>query len=431
MKTLKTGIVLLALLLAGMVMVPMVSAGEEQLDVKSLVSSNDVIESNYVPIITAREHAIVAILDFSSKNLIDQTWNGATVDPKPQFIYDMNGKLLFYQFSGEKGGVKIGEILVSSSKVLGVSLQKINDDLKKSEIKAREIAENSYPGFSIMSTKIVSYNYPRIGIMIHLMNKTTKEYQDILFDAYTFKVIPLNNAISDKESGTFSYYGSIPESSYSDNIAHWNTIDLRTHEIVSKAQSSGIDLDTMNSDTTVQSMNQIIADSTTGDFEYDELPSSFPRIDQGQTQWCQVATAWVITKYWHSENTRTLQNIATKMLIPDTDHSATATNELNYYTSSYLDGATNGGLGKGSSYYGTLGGNYLTYEKVKEQITQYHAPLKVGRNGHSRACIGYSRNPDGDTYYKFSNSLGGVFEVEAAPYPYGSNTGYNDYIIIQ
>ena len=105
-------------------------------------------------------------------------------------------------------------------------------------------------------------------------------------------------------------------------------------------------------------------------YEYDELPSSFPRIDQGQTQWCQVATAWVITKYYYPSNTRTLQNIATKMQIPDTDHSATWDKELNYYTSSYQNGAATGGLGKTSSYYGTLGGNYLTYEKVKEQITQ-------------------------------------------------------------
>ena len=127
MKTLKIGVMLLALLLAAMVMVPMASADEKQLDEQSAVSSNDVVESNYVSINTAREHAIVAILDFSSKNLIDQIWNGATVDPKPQLIYDLNGKILFYQFSAEKKGEKIGEILVSASKVLGVSVQKISD----------------------------------------------------------------------------------------------------------------------------------------------------------------------------------------------------------------------------------------------------------------------------------------------------------------
>ena len=380
MKTLKIGVMLLALLLAAMVMVPMASADEKQLDEQSAVSSNDVVESNYVSISTAREHAIVAILDFSSKNLIDQIWNGATVDPKPQLIYDLNGKILFYQFSAEKKGEKIGEILVSASKVLGVSVQKISDassyDLKKSEINARQLAEKNYPGYSIQSTKIVSYSYPKMGIMVQLVNKSTTEYQDILFDAYTSQIIPLNNMISDNESGAFSYYGSIPESSFSDNIAHWNTNDLQISKIKSKAQSSGIDLTALNSDAAVQSMNQIISDSVTGVYEYDELPSSFPRIDQGQTQWCQVATAWVITKYYYPSNTRTLQNIATKMQIPDTDHSATWDKELNYYTSSYQNGAATGGLGKTSSYYGTLGGNYLTYEKVKEQITQYPGAFK-------------------------------------------------------
>jgi hypothetical protein len=435
MKTMKLGVLLLAFLLAAMVMVPMVNADDKQLGGHSVISINDNITSNYVSISTAREHAIVAILDFSSKNLINQTWNGATVDPRPQLIYDMNGDILFYQFSAEKDGEKMGDILVSASKVLGVSVQKISDastyDLKKSEDNARQLAKKNYPGFSIQATKIVAYSYPNMGIMVHLVNKTTNDDLDILFDAYSFQVIPLNNSLSKNESGAFSYYGSIPESSFPDNIAHWNKNDLQISEIKSKAQSSGIDLTTLNSDATIQSMNQIIANSATAVYDYDELPSSFPRIDQGQTEWCQVATAWVITKYWHSDTTRTLQNIASKMQITDTQHSATADNELNYYTSSYLNGATNGGLGKTNSYYGTLGGNYLTYEKVKEQIHQYRAPLKVGRNGHSRACIGYSRNPGGDTYYKFSNSQGGVFEIEAAPYPYGSNTGYNDYIIVQ
>jgi hypothetical protein len=104
-----------------------------------------------------------------------------------------------------------------------------------------------------------------------------------LFDAYAFQIIPLNNMISDNESGAFSYYGSIPESSFSDNIAHWNTNDLQISKIKSKAQSSGIDLTSLNSDATIRSMNQITADSVTGVYEYDELPCSFPRIDQGQT----------------------------------------------------------------------------------------------------------------------------------------------------
>lgn len=104
-----------------------------------------------------------------------------------------------------------------------------------------------------------------------------------MFDAYAFQIIPLNNMISDNESGAFSYYGSIPESSFSDNIAHWNTNDLQISKIKSKAQSSGIDLTSLNSDATIRSMNQITADSVTGVYEYDELPCSFPRIDQGQT----------------------------------------------------------------------------------------------------------------------------------------------------
>ncbi|MFA5267571.1 MAG: hypothetical protein WC379_06330 [Methanoregula sp.] len=441
MKPHKTIVVLLALLLAAMAMVPIVSAEDDMAGTTVVpevsdvaVSSDDMISSNYVPVETAREHALTKMMEFTKQGLMDDKWNGATVNPDPVVIYDLNGKKLFYQFAAEKDGKKTGEILTSASKVLGVPVQLISDpntfDPTAIQITVKDLAGKDFDGFTVQSTKIVCYSYPKMGVMVRLVNVQTLEQKDEIYDANYLTIIPQKMPTRDGESGSWSYYQQIPENTYEERITRWNTANNRMNDIKNKALSAGIDISNDLSGTSLQSLDQIVLVSTDGVFEYGELPSGFPTIDQGQAQWCQVATAWVITKFYYPSNTRTLANIAATMQIPDIYTGADWDDELAYYTSDYLSGASNGGLGMDDSYYRTTNPS-LTYEKVRSEIDEYERPLKVGYNGHSRACIGYSRNPDGDTYYKFSNSQGGVIQWEAAPNLYGSVTGYNDYIIVE
>jgi len=433
----KTGVVLLALLLAAMAMVPMVNAatGEQNSGVISTevtdnaILSNDKIAMNYIPIETAHDHALIKMIEFTRNGLVDDSWKGAIINPNPVVIYDMDGRKLFYQFAVEKDGKKIGEILSSASKVLGVSVQLFGDpspyDTSTVQNNVKDLAKKKFPGFTVQSTKMVCYSYPKIGVMVHLVNAKTREEKDVVYDAIYLSEIPQKKPAIDGDAGTFSYYNLIPETTFPEKIAQWNKLDNTVNDIKNKATAQGIDISQGISDNNTQTLNQIISASTTGVFEYEELPRGFPTIDQGSTQWCQVATAWVITKYYDRTTSRTLNSIAAKMLIPDTQHTARWDNELNYYTSSY----PSGGLGKIDSYY-RMTSPPLAYETVKTEIHNTR-PLKVGYQGHSRACIGYSRNPAGDTYYKFSNSWGGVLQWEAAPNLYGSISGYNEYIIVQ
>lgn len=64
-------------------------------------------------------NALTTMQDFISSGSLDAKWNGATLNPKPLVIYDLNGAILTYQFTAEKNGVKIGEVNAAASKIIG------------------------------------------------------------------------------------------------------------------------------------------------------------------------------------------------------------------------------------------------------------------------------------------------------------------------
>lgn len=187
----------------------------------------------------------------------------------------------------------------------------------------------------------------------------------------------------------------------------------------------------------VQSINSEISASSEVPTTH-EVSANFPLIGQGQKQWCQVTTAWMIGKYYYSSNTRTLEDIATTMKIekgsdgkPDPNKGASASNEIEYYKSDYLNGAKNGGLGMQVTT-GSLNDKPLTVTTIKTEIDLKH-PIKVGYNGHSRVLIGYRVYKDGTIEYEFANSQqgDGFKEWEKAPNPTEEKTGYQDYIITE
>src|SRR5208337_291391 len=132
MKTLKIGVILLALLLAAMAMVPMVNATGIAItpDVATIV------ENNYISSDIALQSANAAIKEFVSRNALDDNWNSAMVNSKPDVIFDVNGKKLFYLFSVEKNGKRIGEIKTAASKVVGGSIVTIGSGAKPIDLEA-------------------------------------------------------------------------------------------------------------------------------------------------------------------------------------------------------------------------------------------------------------------------------------------------------
>jgi len=424
--------ILLALLLAAMVIVPLVSADNSNSASTQVMSKGYAISENFIPIETARSHATIKIAESVETGMLDDVWSEATISQEPLIIYDIDGNPLFYQFTLTKDGKKIGEILSSGNKVAGISIKQFSEpgayDLASRADLAKKITKELYPEFSVKSTRIVCYNYPAMGVMVNIINPQTHEEKSYLYNADSLEIISMEKTTRDNGLSVRSYYADIPESAYQERIANWEREDAYLSKIADSAREKSISIrQEISSQKSTISMSTAMYPSGCSD-TLCEMPKGFPTVDQGSNGWCQAATAWVISKYYHPSMTRTLTNVASTMQA-DPVTGATWSNELNYYTNSYQSGGASGGLGKTNSYYRTTNPS-LTYEIIRTEILNQH-PLKVGYNGHSRACIGYSRNPGGDTYYKFSNSqLGGYLQWEAAPNPYGSITGYQTYIIV-
>lgn len=237
-KGMQLGAMFAAILLVSVVFVPAVNAKNE----------SDIVTNNYVAIEKAREHATIALSEFvaaGSPGIKGTDWKGATINPEPLTIYDINGKRLFYQFSVEKEGKSVGSIKTSASKVLGQSIRTIG--LKPLELDpdtalqmAKKSAKENYKDSEITSTTLVSYSYPKIGIMVQLRDLKTNEEQRMFIDAYDYSVVP-DRMPKGNEPGVWSLYESIPEEEKVKRISAWEENDKKFREIAEKMRSNGID----------------------------------------------------------------------------------------------------------------------------------------------------------------------------------------------
>ena len=83
-------------------------------------------------------------------------------------IYDINGALLFYEFSVIKDDKIVGRIRVSASKILGPAVYTMEVgprkwDAEKAIDRAKKLILDRYKEVEIISTQIVCYSYPKIG----------------------------------------------------------------------------------------------------------------------------------------------------------------------------------------------------------------------------------------------------------------------------
>ena len=103
-------------MLVGMALIPAVSAQKED---------------NYsVTAEKAFEHANAQMISFIATDTDFEKWEGASIDPKPLELYDINGQKLYYQYSVYKDNSIIGRIDIGANKKLGSSIQVIEFDPK-------------------------------------------------------------------------------------------------------------------------------------------------------------------------------------------------------------------------------------------------------------------------------------------------------------
>ena len=305
-KGMQLGAMFAAMLLLSMAFVPAVSAKNDL----------DIVENNYVAIEKAREHATITLSEFvaaGSPGLKNTDWNGATINPDPLIIHDINGKKLFYQFSVEKEGKSVGSIKTSASKVLGESIRTIGLKplILDSDVAlqmAKKNAKENYKNSEITSTTLVSYSYPKIGIMVQLRDLNTNKEQRMFVDAYDYSTVPEKNP-ENNEPGVWSLYDNIPDDEKVKRISAWEENDKKFREVVEKKSSNGIE----SSKTLVTTQSSTVLDISL--------------FAQEQWNYCAPAVGQMIADYLGVSHTQNY--IAGRM--GTTSTGTNTTGMLNYY----------------------------------------------------------------------------------------------------
>lgn len=253
----------------------------------------------------AYEHANAHMISFLAANTPGlESWRGASVNPEPVVLYDINGKKLYYEFSVENETEMVGRMKVSANKVLGHSVKtfEIGPRLWNADAamqKSIDVANEEYPDGKIKSTKMVVYDYPRIGAMTVVHDKTTGEKHRIFVDAYTLDVIP-DKAPTETEEGVWSRYEQISKDKKSKNIARWKDSDDLAMSVEGEAASMDIDI---QKPITKENLKKLEASPVNTMSMVATL--DVPLYGQITSHACAVASAQMIAKYhgsWYSQS---------------------------------------------------------------------------------------------------------------------------------
>jgi len=385
MKHNKIGIstLVLAMLLVGIALIPTINAQEEK--------------DYSVTVEKALKHANTHMMYFIAADSDFKEWKGASIDPKPLELYDINGKKLFYEFSVYKNNNLIGKIKVCANKKLGQSVQSfvLNPkpfDETEATKKSIEIAKNEYPDGSIKSTRMVVYIYPSIGAMTLVKDKTTGDEHRIIVDVYTLEEVE-DKPATETEPGVWSMYDQILKNGVDDNLEKWQKSDKLNNFLEIEATGMGIDISAPVTEEKATKLSGDISITSTTTAK----TLNVPLYGQETSYYCAVASAQMIAAYYgvsHSQN-------YIYGVMGGTGGTVTNSQQLTYYKSS-------DGLHKTRSASTETG---LTFSSAVSEINN-NKPFKSAvyydmSSGHARVCRGYTYTSDGIQYLKLNDPASG------------------------
>ncbi|KKG16457.1 hypothetical protein EO98_01635 [Methanosarcina sp. 2.H.T.1A.6] len=355
-------ILVLATLLVGMVLIPAVSAQEEK---------------DYS--VTAEEafkHANANMINFIATNTSGfENWTGASIDSKPLELYDPTGQKLYYQFSVLKNKTLIGIIDIAADKRLGQTVQLVLFEPKPFDAttamnKSREIAKNEYPEGEIKSTQMVVYDYPIVGAMTIVKDKTTGVEHRIFVDAYTLEKVE-DKPATETEPGIWSIYEQRLKNGIDNNLRHWQKSDELAKSIEQAAVNKGVSINAAVTEENIKKLSADITKSRT-DVEVDLGATVYAQIT---SYYCGPATAKMLTEYYNDENPH--QTTIYEMMNGVAPNGVTNSQQLLYYRSS-------NGMNKPDSFSTTT----VSFAGAMNEINN-GGPFKSGVPGHARMCRGY------------------------------------------
>jgi hypothetical protein len=400
MKRLKIGVILLALLLAAMVMVTMVSAAEPN---KNSGDIRSLIEANYIPADLANEHATITMLNMIQSGALDEKWVGAKINPDYQTVYDVNGEKIFYQFTVEKNGAKVGIINAAASKVLGGSVLSIGSIIPSTSLEhlndySKKVVAEKFPEYDQISNKLISVDYPVVSQMVSLKNSDSGNEKVLIIDPRYHSIKILDSTTLSADSENLSFYSRISLDEMNQGLSTWEQGSNVIQSLKEAWSSANPEILRNYSIMDISQIEQTIASAKSSTKAPQStlqdgmvIISGLTHSMQEASDWCAVATAKIISSKYGVSYSQ--DRIATTMGAKNASGYPTGTDvtmELIYYHASLA----NYGLNKPSSTYSDE--PYTTWDVAVSEINN-GLPFKIGDLnaeglGHARACNGWLIN---------------------------------------
>lgn len=385
--------ILLFAILVGIALIPAISAQEEN---KYSITAEEAFKA-----------ANANMLSFITSNVQGfENWTEASIDPKPQELYDINDQKLFYQFSVYNSEILVGTIDICADKTLGPSIYDIAfypQPLKTAEAvnKSIEIANNNYLGGEIKSTKMVVYSYPSIGAMTVIKEKTTGVEHRIFVDAYTLNEVQ-DKPATETEAGIWSMYDKILTNGKDNNLKEWQKSDQLTKSIEQTAFNNGVNINAVVSKENIKKLSgELVVPNS-----FDGKILDINGIGQERGVFCGPACIQMLCNYYNKPTP-----IPTQEVIYWGDGLWTWSDEDHEHP--YRSGISPGDIEKWAKYRWGKTGTHTTRIFNSDALTEIEndRPFFTMVPNHFRICKGYI-NQDGYFYLRLND-----------PQPVGSTYG--------
>lgn len=310
-----------------------------------------------------------------------------SLNAKALEVFDINGKLLFYDFALQSGRTQVATIRAAANRTIGkpvisvrLGAQKWN--LANSKSKIDEILKKKFSKFKVLGVLLVCYSYPKIGLLVRLANE--KERTQVIFDISDFSIIPERPAKEGLEGAfSWSFLDSIDPRSASTKRKKYQAAAELAKKVFGR-EYGGVSIYKLTDIAKVRDLSNLVLRNRVEKklqfcthFKHDEDGSHHCFILHAQqvNDYCSVATCQMILcyyRYYYSQNT----------IAPSLGYSAGS-----------------GCPADVSAGYESLSNNHIdatydssaTWTEARNQINLLQ-PMKSGVPGHARAIAGYSNN---------------------------------------
>ncbi|AAM03952.1 C39 family peptidase [Methanosarcina acetivorans] len=161
--------------------------------------------------------------------------------------------------------------------------------------KSIEIAKSEYSDGKIKSTNLVVYNYPSVGAMTVVKDKTTGVEHRIFVDAYSLNEVEDKTA-TETEPGIWSLYDKILTYGKENNLKEWQKSDEITKSIEQAAANKGVNINAAVTEENITKISDdvVVRSSFTGKI------LDINGIGQERSVFCGPACIRMLCVYYHN-----------------------------------------------------------------------------------------------------------------------------------